>query len=243
MIQFNLLPDVKLQYIKAKRMKALITTGALIVSAGTVFVALILFAAVNISQKANMNSLNKKITAAASTVSKTKDLDQLITVQNQLTSLPTIHSHKYALTRLYGYLEQLTPKNVTISSATVDTIANTLSITGQADDLHAVNTFVDTIKFTNFTDNPSITTSTTAQPKTNLPSTLAFKNVLLTGFSTDDKKASYQITLVFDPLLFDNQHTINLVVPSITTTRSQQDQPSVLFEQQSPATTKKAGAL
>ena len=225
MIQFNLLPDVKLEYIRANRLKRLMISISILFAAACFVIAVLLFLAVNIAQKDHMNDLNKDIKATANKVKQTPNIDKIITVQNQLQSLPALHSAKPAATRLFGYLSQITPINVTISNVNVDFTANTFTITGQAADLFAVNTFVDTLKFTTYAQNDDPT-----GPKN------AFSKVVLGGFAANDKDATYQITLSYDTAIFDNQNAVALTVPKTVTTRAGSNQPSALFEQ---STTKK----
>lgn len=220
MIQFNLLPDVKLEYIRANRLKRLMISISILVAAACFAVAVLLFLAVNIVQKGHMSDLNTSIRTAASKVKQTPNIDEIITVQNQLQNLPTLHSTKPAATRLFGYLSQITPTNVTISNVSVDFTLNTFTITGQAADLFAVNTFVDTLKFTSYT-----LASDTTNPQN------AFSKVVLAGFATTDKDASYQITLSYDPAIFNNQNAVTLTVPKTVTTRAGSDKPVALFEQ------------
>ena len=219
-IQFNLLPDVKLEYIKARRLKRLLVTASFLLASFCLAVAIIMFLAVNVAQKKHMNDLNTDITTAAQKVRGTQDIDKIITVQNQLTSLPALHDAKPAATRLFGYLAQVTPTNVSFTGVRVDFVANALTISGSAKDLLAVNTFVDTLKFTTYTDKNSPATATHA-----------FSKVVLNSFSTSDKNATYQILLSFDPVIFNNLKTIDLTVPKTITTRSQIDQPNALFQQ------------
>ncbi|MEK7152502.1 MAG: hypothetical protein AAB834_01015, partial [Patescibacteria group bacterium] len=64
-VQFNLLPDIKVQYLKAKRQKHLFVLGsvAAIIVALSVFILLITI--VYGLQKKNLNDLNKDIKAAS----------------------------------------------------------------------------------------------------------------------------------------------------------------------------------
>jgi len=226
MIQFNLLPDVKLEYLRANRLKRLMITISVLFAAACFVIAVLLFFAVNVAQKDHMNDLNKDIKATASKVKQTPNIDKIITIQNQLQSLPTLHSTKPAATRLFGYLSQITPINVTISNVSVDFTANTFTLTGQTANLFGVNTFVDTLKFTTYAqkDDPASLKN-------------AFSKVVLGGFATTDKDATYQITLSYDPAIFDNQNEVVLTVPKTVTTRAGSDKPNVLFEQST--TTKK----
>ena len=215
MIQFNLLPDVKLEYIKARRTKRLLATVSVIAAAASVFIAILTFVGVNIVQRARMESLNKDINKTAKLVQATPNISRIITVQNQLSSLPALHEAKPAATRVYDYIAQITPATVTISKATISFTDNTINITGNAKDLLGVNTLVDTLKFTSYKVKDQ-----TGTPK-------AFNKVVLASFSTassgggDSKGASYEIALNYDPPIFDNKSTVELQVPQTITTRSQ----------------------
>ncbi len=220
MIQFNLLPDVKQEYLKAKRLKRLTVSLSFLFASACLIIAVLLFLAVGVAQKNNMRDLNKDITAAAKQVQSTPEINKIITVQNQLAGVTTLHNTKPAATRLFNYLSQVTPTDIALSTVNVDFVGYTFILAGTAKDLLAVNTLVDTLKFTTYTD---ITTS--AKP------VKAFSKVILSGFTTTDKGATYQIGLSFDPIIFDNQHRIDLTVPKTVTTRSQLDQPNALFQQ------------
>ena len=54
MIQFNLLPDVKQEYLKAKRTKQLVVLVSIIASATALTVLLLLFISVNVVQKKSL---------------------------------------------------------------------------------------------------------------------------------------------------------------------------------------------
>jgi hypothetical protein len=93
-----------------------------------------------------------------------------------------------------------------------------MSITGTAKSLDVVNTFVDTIKFTEYG---------TAGFSTK---TAAFSNVVLTQFDKNGTNATYSITLSFDPTIFNNANAVKLTVPNIISTRSVVEQPTDLFQ-------------
>jgi Tfp pilus assembly protein PilN len=224
MIQFNLLPDVKIEYIKAKRTKRLVASVSVLSAAACVVIAALVFIGVNIVQKQRMTSLNADITATAKLVQATPNINRIITVQNQLSSLTALHAAKPAATRLYDYLGQVVPENVTLSKATVDFTANTITLTGNAKDLLGVNTLVDTLKFTSY------------KLQDQSDSAKAFSKVVLTSFAAalagnvDNKGASYTVSLAYDPIVFDNQKSLQLLVPQTVTTHSQLSSSAVLFQ-------------
>lgn len=223
MIQFNLLPDVKQQYIKAKNLKRTAVVISMIVAASALFIFVLLFTTVNILQKKHLSDLSKDIKTQTATLKNTPDLDKVLTIQNQLKSLPDLHNQKPVVSRLFTYIAQLTPAKINIGKLDVDFDAKTINITGTADALSSVNQFVDTMKFTTYAYPTGDTAGTNTSGK-------AFTGVVLGSFGRTDKDATYQISLSFDPLIFDSSKNITLTVPKITSTRSETEKPTDLFK-------------
>ena len=186
MIQFNLLPDVKLEYLRTRRTKRMVISGSLLLSAIALVIFLLLLFTVDVFQKKNMNDLNRDIKTYSTQLQGTTDINKILTIQNQLSVLPSLHDQKAAASRTFGYIQQLTPNNATISNLKLDYTQNAVTITGAAPSLDVVNTFTDTLKFTKY--------STTDQSVTGKP---AFTNVVLSSFSRDSTNASYTITAAF----------------------------------------------
>lgn len=220
MVQFNLLPDVKLEYIKARRTKHLVMLGSLIAASIAVGVTVVLFIGVNVVQKRHLNNLNTDIQKMSKQLEGEKDIDKILTVQNQLNSLNGLHETKPAIDRLGEYLARITPNDVSIASLSVDLANSTMEFSGSASAIKNVNEFIDTMKFT------------THQVEGDTKNT--FSNVVLTSFSRGtgdaDGAASYAITLNYDPVIFDIKERVTLKVPNQITTRSVTERPSPLFQ-------------
>lgn len=224
MIQLNLLPDVKIEYLRTTRNKRLVIGISLIVIAASVGVLLLLTSVVYGFQKKNLSDLNKDITTYNKQLKDTADLDKVLTIQNQLTSLTKLHEEKIDATRLFSYLTQLTPSAASISQLDMDVAANTITIAGNANTLDIVNTYIDTLKFTSY--------QTVGQDGTvEGESTKAFTNVVLSQFSRTGSGAVYTITVSYDPVIFNNTTQVKLTVPKIISTRSLTEQPTDLFKQ------------
>jgi hypothetical protein len=219
MIQFNLLPDVKLEYIKTERVKQLVITLSFLASAAALALLIILVLTVDVWQKKSLHDVSADIKTTSNQLESTPDLSKILTVQNQLGQLKGLHDQKYVDSRLFGFLSQVTPTQATISNITTDNTQNTMTISGDAPSLDVVNTFVDGLKFTKY----SVTG--TADSKN------AFSNVVLSTFGRSNQGATYTITLAFDPVIFSNANKVTLNVPDIVTTRSVLEQPSALFNQ------------
>jgi len=225
MIQLNLLPDVKLEYIKARRTKRLVILSSAIVSGASFALMAMLFIATSVLQRQHMNNLNQDIQQYNRTLQEQDDLNRILTVQNQLNVLDALHAEKPAAGRLGNYLAQITPDSVTISRLGVDFSENTIEIEGSAPALRNVNEFIDTLKFTRFMAGEE--------------SGEAFSNVLLSSFertevtpNSNEDPVTYQITFGFEPVIFDNSLSVELDVPSTVTTQSaDRPDPNTIFQQ------------
>lgn len=226
MIQFNLLPDVKIEYLKARRVKRLVMLASAIVTGVTMTIMILLIMAVHVVQKNHLKNLRADIKTKSEELRQEPDLSKILTVQQQLGSLDGLHQNKPAAERLGAYLSQVTPRDIRISHFSADFDARTMTFDGTAPSLKAVNQFIDTLKFTTY--------------KSGDLSGNAFSAVVLASFSRteqtkDDNPATYQITLTYDQTIMSGAENVALVVPQTTTTRSTTERPSEnLFEQAIP---------
>jgi Tfp pilus assembly protein PilN len=232
MIQLNLLPDVKLDYIKAQRSRRLVVSVSVLVTALAVALLVLVFV-IGLAQKKHLNDLNHDISSETTTLKQEPQISKILTVQNQLESLTALHAGKPAVSRLFtSYLNAITPASVSISTFNSDFTQQTATITGTADSLASVNQYVDTLKFTKY------------DTGANTPKSSAFNSVVLSSFglnsSTKDptQAASFTITLAYDKAIFDiTQKNMQLSVPSQVTTRSALEQPTALFRAAPSVTT------
>lgn len=202
MVQFNLLPNVKLEYVKAQRTKNLMTFISIVVGVSALAVFVVSMLVVNVVQKKSLSDLNKDISTYSKQLKSTKDLSKILTVQNQLSTLTSIHDGKPVASRLFDYISQVTPAQAGLNKLTIDFAGNTMSIGGTAPSLDTVSLYTDTLKATYFT-----TDQDSAQNN-------AFSNVVLANFGRNDSGATFTITASFDPTIFKATNTVKLVVPS-----------------------------
>lgn len=228
MIQFNLLPDVKLQYIKAKRLKQTMITVSIVLIAASVAVLVVLATGVFVFQKRHLNNVSKDIEKDKKELQQKKDIGKVLTIQNQINSLEGMHDKKPVVSRLYGYINQIVPPTTppepptTISEMEIDFDAHTITITGTTGNLSKQNVFVDTLKYTTFK-------YTSGTPPQESESKNAFSDVILESFSPtkkDKSQADYTIKLSYDPAIFESDKAVTLVVPNRITTRSTTEKPS-----------------
>lgn len=208
MIQFNLLPQVKVDYIKTKRLKRTIIGISILAIIASVILLVVTFSLKSF-QSRHLTNLDKNIAELTAELEATPELNKIISVQNQLNTLPTLYDGRPAVKRLPGYLDQTTPTNVGLTEVGVDFSTNFIEVSGMAENLEAVNRYLDTLKFTGYKIEGSEDT---------LP---AFKDVVVTSFGRSDENASFTATFTFDPVIFNGAQNVSLVIPSIVTTRSQ----------------------
>lgn len=234
MAQLNLLPDVKLQYIRAKRQKRLVIGLSALVSAAFLIILIALFAYVRVSQKHYISALTQDINTATDQLKQKPDLDKILTIQNQLGSMAQLHDQKVISSRLFDYLAQATPNNATISNVEVDFDQSTMDIKGNADALSTINQFADAIKFTQF-----------QAPGQTPESGNAFSSVVLKSFNVNSSsigqngKISYELQFNFQPIIFANiknlpsgnteDKAVTLKIPNLITTRSEIEKPGSLY--------------
>lgn len=148
MIQLNLLPDVKKEFLRAQSARRKTITIAIfvtIIAAGlTVVAAFYVFAV----QNGIMYLQTQDIKGKSSQLSAVKDIDKYLTIQNQLKQLNGLHDNKNNFSRLLDFLPKLNPappQNVTLYNLDVDTEANTITFKGRVSDYGALTTFKDTL--------------------------------------------------------------------------------------------------
>lgn len=224
MIQFNLLPDIKLEYLKAERNRRLVISISSIITVVAILVVASLFSYTEV-QKAQISRLSSDIKQQGVALSSQANINSILTIQNQIQTLTTLHEQEPNVTNLATYLNQLIPVTANLSSLAVDFNADTIVMSGNADTLVTVNQLVDSLKFATY----SIKGVTGTNP--------AFSNVVLSNIGLNQGIAGFTINLSFDPSLFNNTETVTLNVPSKVTTRSQLDQPITLFKQTSTNST------
>jgi hypothetical protein len=223
-VQFNLLPDSKLAFNRSqhnKRLALTISSIAVIISVGLLLMLLVLVDGV---QKKLMSDAATKVDKSTSKL-QSLNIDDIVTVQNQLQTLTSLHQSKHISSRIFQYLPEVTPPDVSINRLDLDLTLNKMSISGTAASQKSVNTFVDTLKVAKYkigSDGKS------------LP---AFNSVVESGFNLSGAGVGYTIDMQFDPQLFvnglkDSQGhplTPQISVNSLTTGNNTQDPSKTLF--------------
>lgn len=205
MIELNLLPDVKQEFVHARRQKRLVIATMILISmVAAAVVALLLFYAYGV-QNVRQKFADDAITAKSKELNGKKDLVRDLTIQNQLSSLTQLHETKGVYGRLFDYLKVLNPEapnNISISKVTVDTATGTLLVEASAKDYQAVTVFKDTLQNAQlvYTDPNS---DSKDKVKTPLFTIVDIGNTGIGKDSSGKQVASFKATLTYDSNAFD----------------------------------------
>lgn len=157
MFEINLVPDVKAEMIKAQKKRNVVLFASVAISAVAVAIVVLLFS-VKIGQDITINGQDSRLKAMSDTIERYDGLDNLLTVQKQLSDLQTISENKKLLSRvftvLYSIVQQENGDEIKISSLDVDMEAAQLSFDGQANagpntdgiDYRVLESFMKSIK-------------------------------------------------------------------------------------------------
>ncbi len=237
MVQFNLLPDIKVEYIKTLRLKRTVMIVAVLSVAAAIGLMLLMLS-LKVLQTGHLKRLDNDISQLKTELESTEDLTKILSVQNQLNALPTLYNGRPAIERMPGYVDQVTPTGIGITQMTVDYSLSSVEIVGDADTLKTLNSYVDTIRYTTYED-----TTDPAQVVEGQPARSAFGTINLVEFGRDSEKATFTLTFSFDPIIFDVTRKITLAVPSLVTTRADVPSPDLFNGTVKTDTTTGTGAL
>lgn len=197
MVQFNLLPDVKKEYIKTKRTRKIIASFSFLITSVFIGVTVLLFLFVRFAQTKNIDDLTNDIKSETSQIQAQEDVSRKLTVQNQLTILTPLHEGKPEVSRVFDYVRFYSPDTAELSELTVDTTDNVMTISGNISTLAEANRLVDNIKSVTYaTYNPS-------EDKPEAVNEQAY-TITEASVSSDGEQARFEVEYEFNPDIFDN---------------------------------------
>jgi len=134
-VEINLVPDVKRQLLRAQAMRVKMISIAIIITivSGGVLAVLSswVFGVQAIAIGVNDNSVKSQYSKL---VSSNPDLDKVLTIQNQLSTLSSLNSQKNVYSRVFSVLSSILPDDVQATEIKLDATESTLSIQGQSPD-------------------------------------------------------------------------------------------------------------
>lgn len=221
MIQVNLIPDLKADFLKTQRTKGLVITIAVLVCAAFAGLVVLLFIYVNVAQKEHSNNLSEDIATLVDEYRAIEDIDKIVTIQRQLESLPGLHNDKPLISRMITYLAIITPEQVEFRSIDLSFESLQIQIAGSAAEVSDVNRFANTIKNAVYTVGEDV--------EREIP---AFEDVVLNTINSDTDGAQFDLNFTFDLQLFSNHDEVTLSIPAIDSTSSEIERPKISTPQE-----------
>ncbi|HEY0965222.1 MAG TPA: hypothetical protein VGE13_01960 [Candidatus Saccharimonadales bacterium] len=154
MIEINLVPDVKLELIKARRMRSMVVSGAILLSmiAGGIVVALSAYT-FGVQGIANW-SLDREIDDGSKKLQSVEGLSEMLTIQSQLDQLQTTHEDKLLTSKLFALLSKIAPNGVNtvqFSKTSLNVEEDTITLEASAkNDFEALEVFKKTLAATQY---------------------------------------------------------------------------------------------
>lgn len=151
MIKLNLLPDVKLEYLRTRRLQLKVMSLASIVTIGAIGLVVLMALWVYGGQTLQKNYLTGEIDKHAKELKAVPQIDEYLTVQNQLAHLTALHEGKNDFSRLLTFLPAVNPaapNNVTLTKVELTSLEenSSLILQGEVRDYTGLNTFRDTLR-------------------------------------------------------------------------------------------------
>lgn len=236
MITLNLLPDVKKEFLKAQRAKAMWTSVSILVTVGAVGLTVLVAAWVYGAQNVHKSVLTGSIKSNEQKL-KDKQVDKYLTIQKQLSTISSLHSQKNDFSRLLGFLPSLNPAapdTIGLTDLTVDTEAATIDFQGDAANYKSLTTFKDTLV--------NATVSYRLPGQDQATTGPLFSNVSVVSSALVDKEkgsgkiVSFEVKVNYEPnaFVYGNQD-VKVQVPTKDTTNSTVNAPVFSGNQAKPS--------
>lgn len=222
MIELNLLPDIKQDFVHAQRQKRVVIVGMILTSIGSIGLVVLLGVFV-LGQNVRQGIANEDIKKLSRELEDKDNLVRNLTIQNQLASISELHKTKGVYSRLFEYLKGVNPEapnNVTLSKVTVDTTMSTISLEASAEDYQGATVFKDTLKSAKvaYVDKES---GSDEEIKSLLFPEVKISGATITQDSNGNQVTSFKVFLAYEPNAFawtiDNP---SLIIPNEQTNQS-----------------------
>lgn len=228
MIQLNLLPDVKKEFLRAQSARRKTITISILISiiAAGITVALAIY--VYGVQSAILYVQTQDIKDKSTKLAAVKDIDKYMTIQNQLAQLSTLHGAKNNFSRLLTFLPQLNPappQNISLTNLTVDTDLHTINLKGTVNEYGALTTFKDTLVNATFT----YQVDGKPQEKTKLFDDVKIESATYEK-TTTSAAVTFSVIATYNPEVFRQENVgVEVAVPIKETTGSVVGSPQAIF--------------
>lgn len=203
MIEINLLPDVKQEFLRARRMRNTVISMSILIglASAALVVALLLILGVQAGREALADNNIKDEYAKLSSVD---DLSELVTLQAQLGSIGELHDNKTMTSRMFSMLQVINlggSNNVQFSTVVLTPEDNTIRLEGSTPHgYNAVEALKKTITNTNLEfrqDGESITEPMAAR--------VSIGDTTLGEDASGRRVVRFEVVIDSNEVLFSNQ--------------------------------------
>jgi Tfp pilus assembly protein PilN len=135
MIEINLVPDVKQELLRAQKVRNAVISLSVVVSIVVVGIVVLLAVWIFLVQGVRGFTLDKTIEDRSKKLANVEDIENTLTIQNQLAKLQTMHDDKNIQSRVFDLLQVVNPpapNDVRVTSLEVDASEKTVTIQAQA---------------------------------------------------------------------------------------------------------------
>lgn len=226
MIQLNLLPDIKKEFINAQKSRAMVISSSIVVTLVAVGLSIVLFVYVTFLQQLQITLATNDIKSKEQQLNNIPDLSKYLTIQNQMAALPELHAGKGLYSRILSFLPVLNPtapSNVTLTQLQVGTTDKLVSFTGTTASFESLNVFVDTL------ENAEVAYKDAGgqSQKSNM-----FESVVVQNSAIDKNKGNsrvaFTVRATYLDSVFDARNTgMSASVPNIKTSQSVTGSPNI----------------
>ena len=151
MIQLNLVPDVKVEFIKARRSYRIVLFSSIIASLVALTGLTIYYVTVDVIQRHTLNTNISKIQAQSDKISSSPNLNKIVTVQKSLESLPGLYAASPRASNLLTYLVDMASTGIAIGKVDMDYKTGKLTMTVETDNLTDGNVFYNQLQYATYT--------------------------------------------------------------------------------------------
>lgn len=219
MININLLPDVKVQFLKTQRTKYRFISIAVVSS--VVALALVILMAVYVKgvQRLQLSKTRDSVKTNQNKLTSDKDAVKVVTIQNQLASLTSLTDKKPIMSRTFGYIQTAVANNIGLSSVNVDPSSSTITLTGSTDSYKTANAFADVLKHAKLSYKDSNDQTQSVTPFTNV----VFANLGSGSSSDGNSSVSFSVSFTYDSNLFSGSISKpKITIPSLNSAQINQ---------------------
>lgn len=230
MIQLNLLPDVKKEFLKAKAARRKAIALSIIVTLGSGGV-LVLLGLVALGQEGAIALRTGDISRKSEELSSVNNINEYLTIQAQLAEIDGLHAGKLNTSRVMAMMPHINPaapNTAKFSSIDLMTDSTTMIFQGGVRNVSALTTLKDTMLNANLSY---------TQAGENIKEPL-FVTVDITeyGYNAEnnqgDTAVGFVLTATYNPKLLETAATnVKVEVPNMETTQSVLASPDVTFQE------------